>query len=57
MVALFGSLSEYEAKLKFKKELDEVHGKNKGVALKASKQIKELDAEDEEDCNTPNFGP
>ena len=49
VAALFGSLSEYEAKLKFKKGLDEVHAKNKGVALKSTKESRESDSEEDED--------
>ena len=49
VAALFGSLLEYEGKLKFRKELEEVSGKNKGVALKVMKEVKESNAEEEED--------
>ena len=49
VAALFGSLSEYEAKLKFIKGLEEVHGKNKGIALKTIKEVKSDDEEEEEE--------
>ena len=48
--ALFGSLSEYESKLKFKKDLDDVNSsRNKGIALNALKEKEEKDEDDEEE--------
>ena len=49
MAALFRSLSEYEGKMKFKKCLDEISNKNKGVAFKAVIEAQEEDEDDEDD--------
>ncbi|KAI9110957.1 hypothetical protein K1719_018077 [Acacia pycnantha] len=49
VAALFGSLSEYEGKIKFRKRLDEMNSKSKGIALKAAKEAKESDNDEEED--------
>ena len=48
---LFGSLFEYEGKIKFKKGLDEINNKAKGVAFNAirNKEMKEEDEPEEDD--------
>ena len=50
VAALFGSLSEYESKLRFKKDLDEVNNsnnRNKGVALNAANNDEDEDDDEE----------
>lgn len=49
VASLFGSLSEYKGKMKFKQELNETDdNKKKGIALKAVKE-KEVDEPEDED--------
>ena len=51
VAALFGSLSEYEGKMKFKKGLDEISNKAKGMAFNAirDKEMKEEEEPEEDD--------
>ena len=49
VAALFKSLSEYEGKMKFKKGLDEIGNKNKGVTFKAIREAQEKDEDDEDE--------
>ena len=50
VASLFGSLSEYESKLKFKRELDDIGEKKKrGLALKAKEENQDEDKEFDDD--------
>ena len=48
VATLFKSLSEYEGKIKFKKGLDEISNKHKGIALNIVKEEKDEDGNDDE---------
>ena len=49
VAALFGSLTEYEGKLKFRKELDGIGDKHKSIALKTIKEDNCLNHEDNDE--------